>query len=112
MHRLVLDKRDTQVAVLDRRTKNQSVQEVLRDAIPLKARLARDLVKHRARRQAERAEPRVRVQKPVVRRRPSAPADAGDQWDRLRAQMKRETPVRQGIMPKPKETHQPALFTM
>ena len=82
------------------------------NAILLKTRLARDLVKHRARCQAERAEPRVRVQKPVERRRPSAPADAGDQWARLRAQMKRGAPVRQGITPKPKETHQPALFTM
>ena len=40
MHRLVLDKRETQVAVLDRRTKNRPVQDILQEAVPLKARLA------------------------------------------------------------------------
>ena len=57
-----------------------------REAVLLKARLARDLVKNRARRQAERTLHRAQVQeKASARRRPtSAPTDAGEQWARLR----------------------------
>ncbi|MBN2258507.1 MAG: DEAD/DEAH box helicase, partial [Anaerolineaceae bacterium] len=122
MFNLVMQKRDTQVAVVDRETKNQSVQEILKEALPLRKRLAQALVKNRSQRWEQVLRHRTEAQeKPVARRMlPSVSKnhrreqdDPWADWERLRQQVARqEVPQSRERTPPPvDESLQPALFT-
>jgi hypothetical protein len=100
---LVQQKREAQVAVLDRRTRNRTVRQILQDALPFKMRLARDLLANHARRKARRCTRRVSTPSAEVERRPAesparpvrrAEVAQPDLWAVLRAQHGPQQPRR------------------
>jgi superfamily II DNA or RNA helicase len=125
MYGLVLQKRETQEAVMDRKAKDQSVQEILADAVPLKRRLAEALVKNRSQRWEQVLQHRAEAQaqaaeKPVERKKPvSAPRshrekqdDPWAAWEVLRQQVGRQEAPKQRRTPPVDTELQPALFTL
>jgi SNF2 family DNA or RNA helicase len=127
MYGLVMQKRETQEAVMDRKAKDQSVQEILADAVPMKKRLAEALVRNRSQRWEQALQHRTEAQaqaaeKPVERKRPvsarkshrSERDNPWADWEALRQQAARqETLQSRGRTPPPVDTElQPALFTL
>jgi hypothetical protein len=125
MYGLVMQKRDTQEAVMDRKAKDQSVQEILAEAVPMKKRLAEALVRNRSQRWEQVLQHRAETQaqateKPVARKRPPSARRSHREeqenpwadWEALRKQVARQEVPKQRRTPSPAdESLQPALFT-
>jgi len=125
MFGLVMQKRETQEAVMDRKAKDQSVQEILAEAVPMKRRLAEALVRNRSQRWEQVLQHRAEAQTqttetPVARKRPPSAKshrekqdDPWARWEAMRLQVARqEVPQSRGRTPPPvDESLQPALFT-
>jgi len=127
MYGLVMQKRETQEAVMDRKAKDRSVQEILAEAVPMKRRLAEALVRNRSQRWEQvlqhRAEAQAKAaETPVARKRPPSARkshrkqrdDPWVDWDALRQQVARqEVPRSRGRTSPPVDTElQPALFDL